>query len=91
MKGSIDLANFDWWCDSCDASLDEQPGFSPYCGSWTCTECGYVNDINEDEIIWPDDESERISVCDAADIWMSNGKDEDYMFGYTREELEDAL
>ena len=28
---------------------------------------------------------------DAALIWMSNGKDEDYTFGYTEEELEDAL
>ena len=38
-----------------------------------------------------DDESESLSVYDAADIWLSNGKDEDYMFGYTEEELEDAL
>jgi hypothetical protein len=30
-------------------------------------------------------------VWDAADIWASNGKDEDYMFGYTEEELENAL
>ena len=28
---------------------------------------------------------------DAAFIWMSNGKDEDYTFGYTEEELEAAL
>lgn len=38
-----------------------------------------------------DEEEETLSVYDTADIWMSNGKDEDYMFGYTREELEDAL
>ena len=38
-----------------------------------------------------DDESERLSVYDAALIWMSNGKDEDYTFGYSEEELEDAL
>ena len=34
---------------------------------------------------------ETLSVWDAAEIWASNGKDEDYMFGYTEEELEDAL
>jgi len=34
---------------------------------------------------------ERISVWDAAQIWASNGKDEDYTFGYNEEELEDAL
>lgn len=38
-----------------------------------------------------DDDSECIDVEDAADIWMSSGKDEDYMFGYTQEELEAAL
>ena len=38
-----------------------------------------------------DDGSERLSVWDAAEIWASNGKDEDYMFGYTEEELENAL
>ncbi len=34
---------------------------------------------------------EVLSVYDAALIWASNGKDEDYMFGYTEEELENAL
>lgn len=38
-----------------------------------------------------DDENESLSVYEAAEIWASNGKDEDYMFGYTEEELEDAL
>ncbi len=43
---------------------------------------------------WDDDEEdegERLSVYDAALIWMSNGKDEDYTFGYSEEDLEDAL
>lgn len=35
--------------------------------------------------------SESLSVWDAADIWMSNGFDEDYMFGYSEDELKDAL
>lgn len=35
-------------------------------------------------------DSEAISVSDAALIWRSHGKDEDYMFGYTEEELENA-
>jgi len=38
-----------------------------------------------------EDDNEHLSVYDAALIWMSNGKDEDYTFGYTEEELEDAL
>lgn len=32
----------------------------------------------------------RISVHEAADIWLSTGKDEDQMFGYSAEELEAA-
>ena len=44
------------------------------------------DDDYEDE-----DDSERLSVWEAAEIWSSNGKDEDYMFGYTEEELENAL
>ena len=38
-----------------------------------------------------DEEGESLSAYDAAMIWLSNGKDEDYTFGYTKEELEDAL
>ena len=38
-----------------------------------------------------DTEDESLSVYDAALIWASNGKDEDYNFGYSEDELEDAL
>lgn len=37
------------------------------------------------------DSGERLSVWDAADIWMSSGRDEDRMFGYTEEELRRAV
>lgn len=59
-------------------------------GDYTCPICGetYHDFHFEDD---EDDDSERLSVYDAADYWLSSGKDEDYMFGYTREELEDAL
>ena len=40
---------------------------------------------------YEDDGEERLSVYDAALIWASNGKDEDYTFGYSEDELEDAL
>ena len=95
-SGSSDDKGCDWYCDECDTYMNSQPGFTTSSGEWTCTECGYVNDVSEDNIIYDDDDdydeddSERISVWDAADIWRSHGKDEDYMFGYTEEELEDA-
>lgn len=47
-----------------------------------CSECHYGLD---------DDDDEALSVYDAAHIWASNGKDADYMFGYSSEELEAAL
>ncbi|OCA82652.1 hypothetical protein F7984_02100 [Pradoshia sp. D12] len=48
-----------------------------------------INDIEDIDDIEELDES--LSVYEAAEIWASHGKDEDYMFGYTEEELEDAL
>lgn len=46
----------------------------------------WIDDDMED-----DDDGERLSVYDAAEIWLSNGKDEDYTFGYDEDELEAAL
>ena len=59
-----------------------------------CADCAFeayeeyygVNNNAEDE-----DEDGGLSVHNAALIWASHGKDEDYMFGYTEDELEDAL
>lgn len=47
----------------------------------------YYDDDETDD----DDDQESLSVSEAAVIWASHGKDEDYTFGYTEEELEDAL
>lgn len=46
---------------------------------------------NSEEYVDYLEDDERLNVYDAADIWVSNGKDEDYTFGYTESELEDAL
>ena len=51
-------------------------------GDWKCPSCGAVVTLDEDY-----DSEETLSVWDAADIYMSNGCDEDYSFGYTHEEL----
>lgn len=55
---------------------------------WWCDNChaGLEDDDDDDN-----DDSEYIDVHTAAQIWASNGKDEDYTFGYSEEELEDAL
>ena len=57
-------------------------------GDFECPVCGFTyHDDDYDD----DGSGERLSVYDAALIWRSKGKDEDYMFGYTEDELEDAL
>ena len=58
-------------------------------GDYMCPVCGDV--FHDYDFDGGEDDSERISVEEAAYIWMSNGKDEDFMFDYSEEELEDAL
>lgn len=55
-------------------------------GDWKCPTCGKIigyGDPDDDD----DDSDEALSVWDAADIYLSNGCDEDYSFGYSHEEL----
>ena len=58
-------------------------------GYWYCKKCNisFFEGYDEDENPF----GENISVDEAAAIWASHGKDEDYMFGYSEDELEDAL
>ena len=58
-------------------------------GDWECPKCGKVIRFGEPDD--DDDDGESLSVDDAALIWASNGKDEDYTFGYSEDELERAL
>lgn len=94
---STDDKGCDWYCDNCSILMNHQTGFTTSSDEWTCTECGYLNDVSNNNI-WNDDYhendeecEEKLNVYDAALIWASNGKDEDYTFGYSEEELEDAL
>lgn len=40
----------DYYCTNCGADLEDQFGFDPDSGHWTCTECGHTNNLSEDEI-----------------------------------------
>lgn len=40
----------EWYCDECDAYLNEQEGFDDYLPYWECRECGYFNRLEIDEI-----------------------------------------
>ena len=39
-----------WYCDGCHSVLNEQDGFNTCSGRWVCTECGYDNDVPEDNL-----------------------------------------
>jgi hypothetical protein len=54
------------------------------------TEHDENGNILDDVDVDSDDDDEAISVYDAADIWQSHGRDEDYMFGYSEDELRRA-
>ena len=40
----------DWYCDRCNACLNDQPGFDDHHYVWKCTECGHKNSISSDDI-----------------------------------------
>ncbi len=52
----------DWWCDKCNASLNQQTGFDDHCDIWKCTECGYRNRISEEEIYASEEEFRKKKI-----------------------------
>ena len=71
-------------CPKCGNEMHRRYSYS----DWWCDTCHAGPYDDEDEEGNTDDES--LSVYDAADIWVSSGRDEDYTFDYTEEELERA-
>lgn len=41
---------FEWYCDECDAYLNDQDGFKDNNGKWICKECGHENIISKEHI-----------------------------------------
>ena len=73
-------------CPNCGTSLTKRYVYS----DMYCENCRYGLD-DEDKDDDDDDGGETLSVYDAAWIWQSNGRDEDYTFGYTEDDLRRAL
>lgn len=40
-KMSERFPEIDWYCDRCNAYLNDQPGFDDHHYVWKCTECGH--------------------------------------------------
>lgn len=53
-KGSVNMSErfpgIDWYCDRCNAYLNDQSGFDDHKYTWKCTECGHKNSISLDDI-----------------------------------------
>lgn len=77
-------------CGECDTELELDRANRKL----VCPNCGCTFDADADDIAdWDGEEcsDESLSVYEAAQIWASHGKDEDYMFGYSESELQNAL
>jgi NAD-dependent SIR2 family protein deacetylase len=72
-------------CPECGERMRKKYVFSDMC----CENMSCSNFYgNQDDDY---DSGETLNIYDAAQIWVSNGKDEDYTFGYSEQELENAL
>lgn len=50
IMSSLAGSNITWYCDGCNSVLNGQDGFNTDCGNWTCTECGFVNDVTDNNV-----------------------------------------
>ena len=55
LNGSNNNDEVDWYCDSCDAYLNTQSGFTTSTGKWTCQFCGAENDVTSSNILSEDE------------------------------------
>lgn len=44
------MSRYDWICDNCGRLMNNQEGFNASNGEWTCTDCGYKNDVSSNNI-----------------------------------------
>lgn len=43
---SIFSSEDEWFCDGCGRKMNDQAGFTTSNSSWTCSECGFDNDVS---------------------------------------------
>ncbi len=81
--------------ESENAKAELIKGIEDYDNTHQDYEQALTQDKEDDEYMDYDeevfDDAQAISVDEAALIWASNGKDEDHTYGYSEDELEQAL
>ena len=58
----------DWYCDGCQAELNRQSGFNTSSGTWRCTECGYDNDVTEDNVLSEEEAEQELSYMEECPV-----------------------
>lgn len=56
VNAAINSGSTTWYCDGCNSEMNNQPGFTTSTGTWTCTECGHINDVSDANIYDSEDE-----------------------------------
>lgn len=47
----FNVMDYDWYCDNCGAHISNQSGFPGSGDTWTCTKCGYNNNIGAGNVL----------------------------------------
>lgn len=70
----------EWYCDNCDAHLNNQIGFSTLFGNWICSKCGWNNDVSDNNILSGEEEFVRLAyvVCPHCGAHMLTDNSEHY-------------
>lgn len=59
----------EYFCPKCGSILNNQAGFSPDCGAWTCTDCG---EMLMDDDVYDGDEYEGVAwFCDSCGVLLN--------------------
>lgn len=59
----------EYYCPNCGASLNDQYGFDPSCGTWTCTECGKL--LMDDDVYEGDSYEGVAWFCDGCGVLLN--------------------
>ena len=79
-----------WVCDKCYGEMEYEHEEKNY-NRVHCPRCGETWYVDDNDEYINENYSNNSDIYDIALAWASHGKDEEYTFGYSEEELEEAL
>lgn len=82
--------NIEWFCDNCEALLNNQDGFTTKSNEWVCTICGMRNDVSEHNVGLHCNENKMFHVISAKKMGWDGIYDYIY-FPTSRYSMDDAI